>query len=111
MVGSGGSRHRLIFDALPGLTINTYNLDQITGRDVMTGCSCARIASLLVFPKIPIRSSPSTKQRTVGMHRIPYHRPRFGLSSSLTRAIFKQSDSLAISSRTPFNIMEGKAHP
>src|SRR5437868_14373067 len=24
MGGSGGSRHRLIFDALPGLTINTY---------------------------------------------------------------------------------------
>src|SRR6266513_2999298 len=59
-----------------------------------------------------MRFSPSTKHNIVGMHRMPYHRPRLGLRSSLTRATFKEStDSLAISSRIPSNVIDGRLHP
>src|SRR5436305_10284810 len=78
----------------------------------ITGLNCERIASLFVVPKIPTRTSPSLKYRTVGRHRTPYHNPRFGFRSSSTRATLREStNSLAISLIAPSSIIEGRLHP
>src|SRR5437660_548569 len=74
------------FSRVQQLDLHPRSFPLRTGRDsfqhhvfLITSFNGERIASLLVVPKIPMRSSPSTKHNIVGMHRMPYHNPRFGL--------------------------------